>query len=401
MDYRLEQLRFELREDPSSRSFFKLGEHLRREGELDEAVEVLQSGLEHHPRYVSAWVSLGRALLAAGHGPEAADALDKALELDPGNAVAARAAGEAGIVNEQWVTAVKALKLARGLAPQDESLDERIAFVEEMLGERGELGEPEATADSTDEPLPEPPDSPAAEDPFAVHRTGDSGAWSDADDVFDVAAEELPTPTTAIDDGPSEPEPEPQPEPAPAPDPDPAPEPEPEPAREPVPDPEPEVEPEPEPEFEIESASEHDYEHEHEPEPEPVTAPDPVPEPAPEPVPEPVPVPAPEPAPEPEPDQVPLPTMTLARLAVEQGDLDMAESTLRGVLASEPGNEEAAMVLESLRMVRSGAAEVLHPADVDDVAEVAEPGEDPTKVKVRKLRRWLDTVRLASERLDT
>jgi len=93
--------------------------------------------------------------------------------------------------------------------------------------------------------------------------------------------------------------------------------------------------------------------------------------------------------------------MTLARLAVEQGDLDMAESTLRGVLASEPGNEEAAMVLESLRMVRSGAAEVLHPADVDDVAEVAEPGEDPTKVKVRKLRRWLDTVRLASERLDT
>ncbi len=131
MDYRLEQLRFELREDPSSRVFFKLGEHLRREGELDEAIEVLRAGLlGHHPRYIAAWVSLGRALLAAGDGAEAATALDRALELDPGNAVAARAAGEAAIVNQEWVKAVKALKRSRGLTPQDDALDERIIFVE-------------------------------------------------------------------------------------------------------------------------------------------------------------------------------------------------------------------------------------------------------------------------------
>jgi Flp pilus assembly protein TadD len=128
MDYRLEQLRFELREDPSSRIFFKLGEHLRREGELDEAIEVLRSGLERHDRYIAAWVSLGRAQLDNGDAAGAQEALEKALELDPENAVAARAMGEAAIVNGEWVTAVKALKRTRGLTPQDDALDERIAL---------------------------------------------------------------------------------------------------------------------------------------------------------------------------------------------------------------------------------------------------------------------------------
>ena len=75
MDYRLEQFRFELREDPSSRSFFKLGECLRREDELDEAVQTLRAGLKLHPGYIAAWVSLGRALLAGGKNIGAAEAL--------------------------------------------------------------------------------------------------------------------------------------------------------------------------------------------------------------------------------------------------------------------------------------------------------------------------------------
>ena len=83
MDYRLEQLRFELREDPSSRIFFKLGEHLRREGELDEAIEVLRTGLKEHDRYVAAWVSLGRAQLDNGDAEGARQSLERSLQLDP------------------------------------------------------------------------------------------------------------------------------------------------------------------------------------------------------------------------------------------------------------------------------------------------------------------------------
>jgi len=404
MDYRLEQLRFELRDDPSSRSFFKLGEHLRREGELDEAIEVLQTGLAHHPRYVAAWVSLGRALLAAGHGAEAATALDTALELDPGNAVAARAAGEAAVVNEEWVKAVKNLKLARGLAPQDDSLNERIQYVEGTLAELGQLEAPEMRAQATTEPLLRTTEDDAADDPFAVRATGDDGVWSDAndvfaadwvddadvaqvvdddqpdapaespqpfdvdagveeemapdqllpvedrqlaedagvgdagaskEDVFEVAADELPPPDEAIDDPMLLPEPEA------------------------VPAPEPEIE------IELEAAPESEPKPEVEEEIEPaVDLLSKV-------------------------EEIPLPTLTLARLAIEQGDFELAEKTLHGVLASEPENEEATQLLESFLTAPSVAA------------DVAEGGQDLANMKVRKLRRWLDAVRLASERLDS
>ena len=81
--------------------------------------------------------------------------------------------------------------------------------------------------------------------------------------------------------------------------------------------------------------------------------------------------------------------MTLARLAIEQGDLDLAEETLQGVLASTPEHHEAATLLESLKMVRH------------DGVESAVHSEDRVKIKIQKLRRWLNTVRLASERLDS
>jgi len=81
--------------------------------------------------------------------------------------------------------------------------------------------------------------------------------------------------------------------------------------------------------------------------------------------------------------------MTLARLAIEQGDLDLAEETLKGVLASRPEDQEATSLLESLRMVRYNGA------------DSPVPSEDPARAKIQKLRRWLDGVRLASERLNS
>lgn len=184
MDYRLEQLRFELREDPSSRIFFKLGEYLRREGEFDEGVEILRAGLQEHPRYVAAWVSLGRALLVNGDSAAASEALASALELDPDNAVAALFAGEAAIAHEDWVEAVKALKRARGLTPQDDALDERIAFVEEKLVGLGLFEQPTSTAAANREPPPALMATEAVGEPFAVKPAGDTGEWNDADDVF-------------------------------------------------------------------------------------------------------------------------------------------------------------------------------------------------------------------------
>jgi Flp pilus assembly protein TadD len=488
MDYRLEQLRFELREDPSSRIFFKLGEYLRREGELDEAIEVLRTGLKEHDRYVAAWVSLGRAQLDNGDAEGAQISLEQSLQLDPENAVAARAMGEAAIVNGDWVTAVKALKRARGLSPQDDALDERITFVEARLAELGLLKEPASANNIRTEAPAESGRSEEApgEEPFAVQSGGDTGVWDDANDVFaagqvggdgasaagevdagdhepspeaaaeateDAGAYAEPPPLT-VDDVASmvsgdepvetaepavvvheeealpaeagktaessfaapepepvvefepdpetvfEPEPisdpEPVPKPAPKPEPEAEPETEPEPELAPVFEPEPETAtepdlfplPEPEAEPEAEPEPDDDYEHEHEHEQEPVPEPTPTNDVEPEPPPESWPDPEPdiEPELEKDADGVPLPTMTLAQLAIDQGDLDLAERTLRGVLEREPGNTEAAELLGTM---------IAGPPE----AESAAGPKDSSDAKAEALQRWLDAVRLASERL--
>ncbi len=72
--------------------------------------------------------------------------LNRALALDPENAVASRFAGEAAIANGEWVEAIKALKRARALSAPDEALEERIAFVEGHLAELGQLQAPAPAA---------------------------------------------------------------------------------------------------------------------------------------------------------------------------------------------------------------------------------------------------------------
>ncbi len=430
MDYRLEQFRFELREDPSSRIFFKLGEHLRREGEFQEAIAVLGNGLEQHPKYVAAWVSLGRALLDAGSSRQAADALGRALALDPENAVASRFAGEAAIANGEWVEAIKALKRARALSAPDEGLEERIAFVEGHLAELGQLESP-APAAKLGSGWVAPPSPGRSLDQVFADADFERSQGSNDGDVFvveaveETASEELDlgdagrrTVAVPLDDLPI----------PPAPDPFPAEERfEPEPVQtfegldeieaEPgietgdafveraadaiafdVDDEAPGVsEPpssfEPEPAFEIgegpsaddDSAVELDVPSALESATVPISAPV-----------------ADGPADadydidfdllddaefDARSEELPLPTMTLARLALDQADLELAEKTLRGVLERDPSNSEAARLLAGL----TAGAEV-------DVA-TGPVDEGTVDARARALRRWLEAVRLASERL--
>ncbi|MFV2072844.1 MAG: tetratricopeptide repeat protein, partial [Thermoanaerobaculales bacterium] len=309
-----EQLRYQLREDPSSRLFFQLGDLLRKEGQLEEAVEILRVGLEKHPRYISAWVSLGRGLYSLGDHSGAGAAFERALELDPENAVAARLVGEAAIARQDWLRAVKALKLARGLTAGDTSLDERILFVEARLDARGELQAPaaEVVASGPEREVV----SLSTEDPFTVRSAGDTGAWTNVEDVFEAGR---------VDE--VEPEPVPSEE---------------------------TVDSAPEAEAPVAENTEAGIETEEAP---------------------------------PAIDEIPLPTMTLARLAIEQGDLDLAERTLRSLLAREPAHEGAAKLLESL-LTDTAEAFVPNPTDTDRGGAV-----------VRALRAWVDGVKLASERL--
>jgi cytochrome c-type biogenesis protein CcmH/NrfG len=58
--------------------------------EIDKAVLCFQLNTRHYPRSANAWGSLGEAYAAAGDRARAMEGYTKSLELDPGNANAAR-----------------------------------------------------------------------------------------------------------------------------------------------------------------------------------------------------------------------------------------------------------------------------------------------------------------------
>src|SRR5262245_19832404 len=120
---KIEELRFRLKTDPKSRLFYPLAEELRKVGSFDEGERVLRAGLEHHPTYLSAWVSLGRVLREQRKDGDAAEALKKALQLDPGNVVAARLLADAYLALGDKVEAIKKYKLVHALLPADQDLE--------------------------------------------------------------------------------------------------------------------------------------------------------------------------------------------------------------------------------------------------------------------------------------
>jgi tetratricopeptide (TPR) repeat protein len=145
---KIEELRFKLKTDPKSRLFYQLAEELRRAGEFNESEQVLRNGLLVYPTYLAAWVSLGRVLREQKNEEGAVEALNKALQLDPGNVVAARLLADAYLALGQKVEAIKKYKLVLALLPSDEELRGTIERIDREL-RPAEVAAPEA------EPEPE------------------------------------------------------------------------------------------------------------------------------------------------------------------------------------------------------------------------------------------------------
>jgi tetratricopeptide (TPR) repeat protein len=91
---RIEELRRRVQADPASIAFAALAEEFRRVGRHEEAIEACRTGLQRHPSYLSARVTLGRALLETGQFAAAREELDYVLRAAPENLAAIRALAE-------------------------------------------------------------------------------------------------------------------------------------------------------------------------------------------------------------------------------------------------------------------------------------------------------------------
>ena len=130
---RIEELKRRVQSDPASIAFAALAEEYRRAGRFDEAIEACTTGLVRHPSYLSAHVTLGRALIEVGRLQEARTELEYVLKLAPEN-----------------------LAAIRGLAEIHHRIGEDHSEHVEPVAEPAEISPPESLAIEKHEPEPAP-----------------------------------------------------------------------------------------------------------------------------------------------------------------------------------------------------------------------------------------------------
>lgn len=102
---------------PGSKAFAPLADQLRRAGQTEEALVLLEDGLSRHPDYLTAMVILGRTLLDAQRLDHARKVLGRVLDLDPDNFVALGLLARDACQYGKWAQAVPWLERLVSLEP--------------------------------------------------------------------------------------------------------------------------------------------------------------------------------------------------------------------------------------------------------------------------------------------
>ena len=130
---RIEELRRRVQKDPASIAFAQLAEEYRRAGSYKEAIETCRSGLAIHPGYLSARVTLGRALLEMNDLDAAQTELEFVLKNAPENLAAIRGVAEVHHRRGELGKALGFYKSALGLAKHDPDLEQTVDEITRAL----------------------------------------------------------------------------------------------------------------------------------------------------------------------------------------------------------------------------------------------------------------------------
>ncbi len=134
---RIEDLRRRVQKDPASIAFAQLAEELRRAGSFDEAVAVCHAGLAIHPGYLSARVTLGRALIELEQFGDAQSELEVVLKSAPENLAAIRGLADIHHRRDELAQALKYYQTALSIARHDPDLEETVASLTRALSKEG------------------------------------------------------------------------------------------------------------------------------------------------------------------------------------------------------------------------------------------------------------------------
>lgn len=139
---RILELRRRVQADPASIAFAQLAEECRRAGAADEAVGICRAGLAHHPGYLSARVTLGRALLEVGRLDEAAIELTTVVQAAPTNLPAIRGLAEIHQQRGDMAQALAHYQRALQLAQFDPDLEDSVERLSQVVAPAPVLAPP-------------------------------------------------------------------------------------------------------------------------------------------------------------------------------------------------------------------------------------------------------------------
>jgi hypothetical protein len=140
---RIEDLRRRVEKDPGSIAFAQLAEEYRRAGLCQEAVDVCEAGLATHPGYLSARVTLGRALIELERLDEAQTQLELVLRGASENLAAIRGLAEIHHRRGDLPQALTQYRAALALARNDPDLEQTVDELTRKLSPRGAAPPPD------------------------------------------------------------------------------------------------------------------------------------------------------------------------------------------------------------------------------------------------------------------
>lgn len=220
---RIDELERKFGENPR-RYFAALANEYRRNGELDQAIELCRRHLTEQRSHLSGHVVLGQALVEAGKSAEAWSVLRRALDLDPENFIALRLLGDLSVESREPEEARGFYRRALEIEPRNEPLLAAVAALETRHAPVAEPAPaepgPAAVASAPEVPEPEPglmlshefvaPGREAEPDPGSgtpePEFVAPGAAWAETGPVPEPAAE-LPSEPPAAEPAITEPEP--------------------------------------------------------------------------------------------------------------------------------------------------------------------------------------------------
>src|SRR5712664_3123295 len=119
----------QLAQDPQSLVFLRLGEALRRKGQLDAATRVAMNGLERHPHLADAHDLYARILTDKREYERAFDEWDMAVRIAPNHTGAMKGLAFLYFKVGDLAQAESHLKAAKKVTPDDFTIEQALAMV--------------------------------------------------------------------------------------------------------------------------------------------------------------------------------------------------------------------------------------------------------------------------------